>query len=90
MKRKLFPSFVLVTVTIAAFAVCAFSQTQDENVVFNLVNRERSRADPRERNARVRESSDAARGPELDDAGHRPLHDHVAPSLRPRRRCGAG
>jgi len=44
MKRKFFSSFVLVTVTIAAFAVSALSQTQDENEVFSLVNRERSRA----------------------------------------------
>src|SRR6188472_3860374 len=43
MKRKLFTSFVLVTV-ISAFAATAFAQTQDENDVFNLVNRERSRA----------------------------------------------
>jgi len=44
MKRKWFSSFVLVTVAIAAFTVSAFSQTQDESEVFNLVNRERSRA----------------------------------------------
>jgi len=43
MKRKLFTSFVLVTV-ISAFTATAFAQTQDENEVFNLVNRERSRA----------------------------------------------
>ena len=43
MKRKLFSSFILVTV-ISAFAASAFTQTQDENEVFNLVNRERSRA----------------------------------------------
>ena len=43
MKRKLFSSFILVTV-ISAFAVSALAQTQDENEVFNLVNRERSRA----------------------------------------------
>ena len=43
MKRKLFSSFILFTV-ISAFAVSALAQTQDENEVFNLVNRERSRA----------------------------------------------
>jgi uncharacterized protein YkwD len=43
MKRKRFSSFVLVTVAIAAFSVSAFSQTRDENEVFDLVNRERSR-----------------------------------------------
>ena len=43
MKRKLFSSFILVTV-ISAFAVAAFAQTRDESEVFNLVNRERSRA----------------------------------------------
>ena len=43
MKRKLFSSFILVTV-ISAFAASAFTQTQDENEVFYLVNRERSRA----------------------------------------------
>ena len=42
MKRKLLSSFALVTV-IAAFTVSAFSQTQDEHEVFQLVNRERSR-----------------------------------------------
>jgi uncharacterized protein YkwD len=44
MKRKFFSSFVLVTVTIVACAVLTFSQTRDENEIFNLVNRERSRA----------------------------------------------
>jgi uncharacterized protein YkwD len=43
MKRKYFSSFVLVTVTVAAFALSTFSQTHDESEVFNLVNRERSR-----------------------------------------------
>ena len=43
MKRKLFSSFILVTV-ISAFVASAPAQTQDENEVFNLVNRERSRA----------------------------------------------
>ena len=43
MKRKFFSSFILVTV-ISAFVASALAQTQDENEVFNLVNRERSRA----------------------------------------------
>ena len=42
MKRKLLSSFVLVTV-IAAFTTSVLSQTQDEQEVFQLVNRERSR-----------------------------------------------
>ena len=44
MKRKLLSSFVLVTIAIAAFTLSAFSQTREENEVFDLVNRERSRA----------------------------------------------
>lgn len=44
MKRKFSSSFVLVALTIAAFAACSLAQTQDEARVFNLVNRERLRA----------------------------------------------
>ena len=43
MKRKYLSSFILVTVTIAAFAVSAFAQTEDESEIFQLVNRERAR-----------------------------------------------
>jgi uncharacterized protein YkwD len=42
MKRKFLSSFVLVTV-IAAFTTSVLSQSQDEQEVFQLVNRERSR-----------------------------------------------
>ena len=44
MKRKFFSSFVLVTVAIVTFSVFTAAQTGDENEVFMLVNRERSRA----------------------------------------------
>lgn len=43
MKRKLFSSFVLITSALVICSVSAFTQTQDESAIFQLVNRERSR-----------------------------------------------
>jgi uncharacterized protein YkwD len=43
MKRKLFSSFVLITITIG-IAASSFGQSGSEGEVFDLVNRERSRA----------------------------------------------
>jgi len=44
MKRKLFSSFVLVAVATASFCLTTIAQSRSEIEVFDLVNRERSRA----------------------------------------------
>ncbi len=44
MMRKLFPSFVFIAVVVAVTSVSGFCQARGETEVFELVNRERSRA----------------------------------------------